>query len=112
MAAFAQFGSDLDAATQQLLARGARLTELLKQGQYQPLSVEEQVVVIYSGVKGYLDNIEISDIAKFEEALLSNLRASKNILDVIKDKAALDEDIEKSITDLITEVSKEFIKSE
>ena len=112
MAAFAQFGSDLDAATQQLLARGARLTELLKQGQYQPLSVEEQVVVIYSGVKGYLDNIEISDIAKFEEALLSNLRASKNILDMIKDKAALDEDIEKSITDLITEVSKEFIKSE
>ena len=112
MAAFAQFGSDLDAATQQLLARGARLTELLKQGQYQPLSVEEQVVVIYSGVKGYLDNIEISDIAKFEEALLSNLRASKNILDVIKEKAALDEDIEKSITDLITEVSKEFIKSE
>ena len=112
MAAFAQFGSDLDAATQQLLARGARLTELLKQGQYQPLSVEEQVVVIYSGVKGYLDNIEISDIAKFEEALLSNLRESKNILDVIKDKAALDEDIEKSITDLITEVSKEFIKSE
>ena len=112
MVAFAQFGSDLDAATQQLLARGARLTELLKQGQYQPLSVEEQVVVIYSGVKGYLDNIEISDIAKFEEALLSNLRASKNILDVIKEKAALDEDIEKSITDLITEVSKEFIKSE
>ena len=112
MAAFAQFGSDLDAATQQLLARGARLTELLKQGQYEPLSVEEQVVVIYAGVKGYLDNIEISDIAKFEEALLSNLRASKNILDVIKDKAALDEDIEKSITDLIEEVSKEFIKSE
>jgi F-type H+-transporting ATPase subunit alpha len=112
MAAFAQFGSDLDAATQQLLARGARLTELLKQGQYEPLSVEEQVVVIYAGVKGYLDNIEISDIAKFEEALLSNLRASKNILDVIKEKAALDEDIEKSITDLIEEVSKEFIKSE
>ena len=112
MAAFAQFGSDLDTATQQLLARGARLTELLKQGQYEPLSVEEQVVVIYAGVKGYLDNIEISDIAKFEEALLSNLRASKNILDVIKDKAALDEDIEKSITDLIEEVSKEFIKSE
>ena len=112
MAAFAQFGSDLDTATQQLLARGARLTELLKQGQYEPLSVEEQVVVIYAGVKGYLDNIEISDIAKFEEKLLSNLRASKNILDIIKDKAALDEDIEKSITELIEEVRKEFIKSE
>ena len=90
MAAFAQFGSDLDAATQQLLARGARLTELLKQGQYEPLSVEEQVVVIYAGVKGYLDNIEISDIAKFETTLLSSLRESKDILDTIKTKAALD----------------------
>ena len=112
MAAFAQFGSDLDAATQQLLARGARLTELLKQGQYEPLSVEEQVVVIYAGVKGYLDNIEISDIAKFEVTLLSSLRESKDILDTIKTKAALDDDIEKSITSLIEEVSKEFIKSE
>ena len=112
MAAFAQFGSDLDAATQQLLARGARLTELLKQGQYEPLSVEEQVVVIYAGVKGYLDNIEISDIAKFEVTLLNSLRESKDILDAIKTKAALDDDIEKSITSLIEEVSKEFIKSE
>ncbi len=112
MAAFAQFGSDLDAATQQLLARGARLTELLKQGQYEPLSVEEQVVVIYAGVKGYLDNIEISDIAKFEVTLLSSLRESKDILDAIKTKAALDDDIEKSITSLIEKVSKEFIKSE
>tara|TARA_Y100001934_G_C12293461_1_gene746096 strand:- start:61 stop:1596 length:1536 start_codon:yes stop_codon:yes gene_type:complete len=112
MAAFAQFGSDLDAATQQLLARGARLTELLKQGQYEPLSVEEQVVVIYAGVKGYLDNIEISDIPKFEVALLSSLRESKDILDAIKSKAALDDDIEKSITILIEEVSKEFVKSE
>ena len=75
MAAFAQFGSDLDAATQQLLARGARLTELLKQGQYAPLSVEEQVVVIYAGVKGFLDKIEIVQIAKFEETLLNNLRS-------------------------------------
>ena len=112
MAAFAQFGSDLDAATQQLLARGARLTELLKQGQYEPLSVEEQVVVIYAGVKGYLDNIEISDNAKFEVTLLSSLRESKDILDAIKTKAALDDDIEKSITSLIEQVSKEFIKSE
>ena len=112
MAAFAQFGSDLDTATQQLLARGARLTELLKQGQYEPLSVEEQVVVIYAGVKGYLDKIEIADIAKFESTLLSSLRESKNILDSIKSKAALDDDIEKSITSLIEEVSKEFVKSE
>ena len=112
MAAFAQFGSDLDAATQQLLARGARLTELLKQGQYAPLSVEEQVVVIFAGVKGFLDKIEISDIATFEEALLNNLRGSKDILAVIKEKAALDEEIEKSITVIIEEVIKNFIKSE
>jgi F-type H+-transporting ATPase subunit alpha len=109
MAAFAQFGSDLDAATQQLLARGARLTELLKQGQYAPLSVEEQVVVIYAGVKGFLDRIEISQIAKFEEALLNNLRDSKTLLESIEKKAALDEDIEKSITALIEEVIKDFI---
>jgi len=109
MAAFAQFGSDLDTATQQLLARGARLTELLKQGQYAPLSVEEQVVVIFAGVRGFLDKIEISDIAKFEEALLNNLRSSKTLLATIKEKAALDEDIEKSITTLIDEVIKDFI---
>ena len=109
MAAFAQFGSDLDAATQQLLARGARLTELLKQGQYAPLSVEEQVVVIYAGVKGFLDKIEIAQIAKFEEALLNNLRDSKTLLQSIEKKAALDEDIEKSITALIEEVIKDFI---
>ena len=109
MAAFAQFGSDLDAATQQLLARGARLTELLKQGQYAPLSVEEQVVVIYAGVKGFLDQIEIAQIAKFEEALLNNLRDSKTLLQSIEKKAALDEDIEKSITALIEEVIKDFI---
>ena len=109
MAAFAQFGSDLDAATQQLLARGARLTELLKQGQYAPLSVEEQVVVIYAGVKGFLDKIEIAQIAKFEEALLNNLRDSKTLLQSIEKKAALDADIEKSITALIEEVIKDFI---
>ncbi|HIK87754.1 MAG TPA: F0F1 ATP synthase subunit alpha [Alphaproteobacteria bacterium] len=109
MAAFAQFGSDLDAATQQLLARGARLTELLKQGQYAPLSVEEQVVVIFSGVRGFLDKIEISDIAKFEEALLNSLRSSKTLLATIKEKAALDEDMEKSITAVIEEVIKDFI---
>ncbi|MAC41199.1 MAG: F0F1 ATP synthase subunit alpha [Pelagibacterales bacterium] len=109
MAAFAQFGSDLDAATQQLLARGARLTELLKQGQYAPLSVEEQVVVIYAGVKGFLDKIEIAQIAKFEETLLNNLRSSKTLLESIEKKAALDEDIEKSITSLIEEVIKDFV---
>src|SRR5581483_10632829 len=90
MEAFAQFGSDLDPATQKLLARGARLTELLKQPQYSPLSTPEEVCVIYAGVKGYLDKIAIRDIGKFEQALLQDLRtgntdilteiASKNVL--------------------------------
>jgi len=70
MAAFAQFGSDLDAATQRLLARGARLTELLKQGQYSPLPIEEQVVAIYAGVRGYLDSIEVEQIGRFEQEFL------------------------------------------
>ena len=76
---------------------------------HNPLSVEEQVVVIFSGVRGFLDKIEISDIAKFEEALLNNLRSSKTLLAAIKEKAALDEDMEKSITAVIEEVIKDFI---
>ena len=86
-----------------------KLTELLKQGQYAPLSVEEQVVVIYAGVKGFLDKIEIAQIAKFEETLLNNLRSSKTLLESIEKKAALDEDIEKSITSLIEKVIKDFV---
>ena len=75
MAAFAQFGSDLDATTQRLLNRGARLTELLKQPQFSPLKVEEQVVVIYAGVNGYLDPITVSDVQRFEAELLRYMRA-------------------------------------
>ena len=76
MAAFAQFGSDLDAATQRLLNRGARLTELLKQDQYSPLKVEEQVVSIYAGVNGYLDELAVSDVGRFEDELLRSMRES------------------------------------
>jgi F-type H+-transporting ATPase subunit alpha len=85
MAAFAQFGSDLDATTQRLLARGARLTELLKQAQFSPLKMEEQVVVIYAGVNGYLDAFPVNKIRDFENGLLNLLR-SKNadILDDIR----------------------------
>ena len=75
MAAFAQFGSDLDATTQRLLNRGARLTELLKQAQFSPLKVEEQVVVIYAGVNGYLDPIKVADVSRFEAELLRYMRA-------------------------------------
>ncbi len=79
MAAFAQFGSDLDATTQRLLARGSRLTELLKQAQFSPLKVEEQVCVIYAGVNGYLDAFPVDRVRAFEEGLLALLRASHPI---------------------------------
>jgi F-type H+-transporting ATPase subunit alpha len=75
MAAFAQFGSDLDATTQRLLNRGARLTELLKQPQFSPLKMEEQVCVIYAGVNGYLDRLEVPRVRDFETGLLTLLRS-------------------------------------
>ncbi len=107
MAAFAQFASDLDASTRQLLARGERLTELLKQPQYSPLSVEEQVCVIYSGVKGYLDKISINQIGDFEKALLQTLnsKGSSIIASITKDKALTEKsekDLQKIIEDLLS----------
>ncbi|HEU4839713.1 MAG TPA: F0F1 ATP synthase subunit alpha, partial [Micavibrio sp.] len=91
MEAFSQFASDLDASTQKLLARGARLTQLLKQPQYSPLSVEEQVVVIYAGTKGYLDTIAVNDVSKFEHMLLETLRANgKEILEGIRKDHKID----------------------
>src|SRR5213078_4276562 len=86
MAAFAQFGSDLDATTQRLLNRGARLTELLKQPQFSPLKMEEQVVVIYAGVNGYLDPLPVNRVRGFEEGLLTLLRTQQaDILAAIRD---------------------------
>ena len=90
MAAFAQFGSDLDAATQKLLARGARLTELLKQPQFSPLKVEEQVAVIYAGTNGYLDPLPVSAVGRFEQELLRNpARQARGVLDGIRAKKEL-----------------------
>jgi len=99
MAAFAQFGSDLDAATQQLLNRGARLTELMKQPQYSPLTNAEIVCVIYAGTKGYLDKIEVSDVGRFEAGLLAHLRGKgKAVLDMItKDDPKIKGDAEAAI---------------
>jgi F-type H+-transporting ATPase subunit alpha len=92
MAAFAQFGSDLDATTQRLLARGARLTELLKQPQFSPLKMEEQVVTIYAGVNGYLDAIAVNRVRAFEDGLLTLMRAQhQGILDAIRDSKDLDD---------------------
>jgi F-type H+-transporting ATPase subunit alpha len=91
MEAFSQFASDLDASTQKLLARGARLTQLLKQPQYSPLSVEEQVVVIYAGTKGYLDNVAVNDVSNFERQMLDSIRANgKDILDGLKKDQKID----------------------
>jgi F-type H+-transporting ATPase subunit alpha len=95
MAAFAKFGSDLDASTQRLLARGERLTELLKQPQYAPLQVEEQVAVIYAGTRGYLDKIPTSAVGRFEEELLRRLKSQNpEVLEGIRTKKILDEELE------------------
>ena len=111
MAAFAQFGSDLDASTQQLLNRGSKLTELLKQGQYSPLKVEEQVVSIYAGVKGFLDDIDNSKIKNFEDHLLSSIKSqSPDILNNIVSSGKLDEANENKLKDFITNFKKEFLK--
>ena len=95
MAAFAQFGSDLDAATQRLLARGARLTELLKQDQYAPLPMEEQVVAIYAGVRGYLDAVEPAGVTRFEERLLALVRNDHaDLLAAIRDEGEIGDETE------------------
>ena len=111
MAAFAQFGSDLDASTQKLLNRGSKLTELLKQDQYSPLTVGEQVVAVYSGVKGYLDDIEINKIKKFEKDIISKIKNEKpEILEDIKNSGKLDEEAEKLLINIIEEYKKEIKK--
>ena len=110
MAAFAQFGSDLDASTQQLLARGERLTELLKQPQYSPLTTAEQVLVIYAGTKGYLDKIEVSRVRAFEDGLLNFARTSHaDVLEWIKtDDPKIKGEAEDRIKAVVESFSKDF----
>jgi F-type H+-transporting ATPase subunit alpha len=109
MAAFAQFGSDLDASTQKLLARGARLTELLKQPQYQPMPIEEQVASIFAGTQGFLDSVDAKDVVRYEAAMLSFLRSDKpEILTKIRDTKALDDDTAKALKDALTTFGKQF----
>ena len=104
MAAFSQFGSDLDAATQQLLNRGAQLTELLKQKQYTPMAPEEQVVSVFAGVRGHLDRMVTSEIPKFEVLFLEALRNKhRNILDSIKKEGQLSKTVEKDLTAILEE---------
>jgi F-type H+-transporting ATPase subunit alpha len=108
MAAFAQFASDLDASTQKLLARGARLTELLKQPQFSPMTVEQQAVVLYAGVRGYLDTIEIAKIGAFEKSLLSELKSREpSIMDAIRQ----DRDIKPETEAKLKTFLEGFVKS-
>jgi F-type H+-transporting ATPase subunit alpha len=110
MAAFAQFGSDLDATTQRLLARGSRLTELLKQPQFSPLKMEEQVVVIYAGVNGYLDKFDVAKVRSFESGLLSLLRTKyQDILEDIRKTSDLTADTEKKLKAVVDDYAKSFV---
>jgi F-type H+-transporting ATPase subunit alpha len=107
MAAFAQFGSDLDSATQKLLNRGAKLTELLKQNQYSPLTVAEQVISVFTGVRGYLDDIELTEIKKFETEILEKIKNEKNeILNSIQTTGKLEKETEESLIQTIEEYKK------
>ena len=109
MAAFAQFGSDLDASTQKLLNRGKRLTELLKQGQYQPMPFEDQVVSIFAGVNGFLDNIDAGAVTRFEAALLSHVKsAHADVLADIREKKDLSADTTAKLKELIGAFAKTF----
>ena len=107
MAAFAQFGSDLDASTQQLLNRGAKLTELLKQDQYSPMTVAEQVISVFTGVKGFLDDVDILKIKKFEIDILDKIKSEQpKIIDEIQSSGKLEESTEKLLIQIIEEHKK------
>ncbi len=109
MEAFSQFASDLDQSTRKLLDRGRRLTEILKQPQYKPLKVEEQVVVIFAGVNGYLDEIDIRKVTEFETGLLKDLNSNgQNILEKIKKELSISKELEQEIGDFITNVAKKY----
>jgi F-type H+-transporting ATPase subunit alpha len=109
MAAFAQFGSDLDASTQRLLNRGSRLTELLKQPQYSPMPMEEQVVSIFAGVNGYLDNVPVEAVTRFESQLLSHVRNEHgHVLTSIRDTGALSDETTAQLKELVGSFAKSF----
>ena len=111
MEAFSQFASDLDQSTRNLLERGRRLTEILKQPQYAPLKVEEQVVVIFSGVRGHLDKISINDITKFEKYLLEKIRnEGKQILESIKKEQSISDELDSKLSDFVENLVKKFLE--
>ncbi|OGR74936.1 MAG: F0F1 ATP synthase subunit alpha, partial [Elusimicrobia bacterium GWC2_64_44] len=110
LAAFAQFGSDLDKASMDLLKRGQRMVELLKQDQYTPMPVQEQVAVLFAGTRGFLDEVELDKVKNFESGLVKYLRdAYANLLADIADKKHLDAELEKRLADAITDFKKKFV---
>ena len=107
MAAFAQFGSDLDASTQKLLNRGSKLTELLKQDQYSPMPVAQQVIAVFSGVRGFLDNVDLANIRDTEKQIYEAVKSSApEVIEVINNTGKLEEDTEKKLTSIIEEFKK------
>ncbi|MES2057450.1 MAG: F0F1 ATP synthase subunit alpha, partial [Pseudomonadota bacterium] len=109
MAAFAQFGSDLDASTQKLLNRGARLTELLKQAQYQPMPFEEQTASIFAGTNGYLDTVPVDAVVRYEQAMLADLRANHAaVLTDIREKRDLSKETTEALKSALATFSKTF----
>ena len=109
MAAFAQFASDLDASTQRLLARGARLTELLKQPQFSPMPVEEQVVSIFAGTRGYLDTIDVANVGRFETAMLGEIKTEHaDLLDAIRTEREISPAVEKALSECLDGFVKTF----
>lgn len=112
VAAFAQFGSDLDASTQQLLSRGVRLTELLKQGQYVPMPIEDQVAVVYTGVRGHLDKLDPSRIGEFEKQFLAHIKAQhSDVLKTIATEGKISDDLEKKMKKIVTDFMASFSTS-
>ena len=107
VAAFAQFGSDLDAATQYLLNRGARLTEVLKQSQFQPMPIENQVVVLYAATKGYLDKMNISSIPQFEQAILKEIDST--LLSEIREKRVLSDELNQKLKTFFDKFTANFL---
>jgi F-type H+-transporting ATPase subunit alpha len=109
MAAFAQFGSDLDASTQRLLNRGARLTELLKQAQFSPMPFEEQVVSIFAGTQGFLDTVAITDVVRYEQAALAYVRSEHaGVLKAIRDSKDLSDDTRAALKSALEAFAKTF----
>ena len=107
MAAFAQFGSDLDASTQKLLNRGSKLTELLKQKQYSPMTVAEQVISVFCGVKGYLDDVDQKNISEFEKNIVEKCKSeAPEIIESISNSGKLEENTEKRLVEIISDLKK------